>query len=59
MKDYIMNEWGFTEDNIVVLMDDGNHNSPTRENILQAYQELAELTASGDAAFCHYSGKSS
>ena len=57
MKDYIMNVWGFEEDNIVVLMDDGNHNSPTRENILQAYEELAELTGSGDAAFCHYSGK--
>ena len=57
MKNYIMNVWGFEEEHVVVLMDDGNHTSPTRANILQAYEELASLTKSGDAAFCHYSGE--
>ncbi|KAL3924115.1 MAG: hypothetical protein SGILL_001246 [Bacillariaceae sp.] len=57
MKDYIMNEWGFEEQNIVVLMDDGQHSSPTRSNMLSAYRSLAASSASGDAVFCHYSGK--
>ena len=29
MKKYIMDVHGFEEDNIVVLMDDGNHTEPT------------------------------
>lgn len=57
MKDYIMNVWGFEKENVVVLMDDGNHTSPTRSNILKAYEDLASATKSGDAAFCHYSGE--
>jgi hypothetical protein len=56
MKDYIMNEWGFEEENIIVLMDDRQHTSPTRYNILQAYKTLAASCQSGDAVFCHYSG---
>ena len=56
MKDYIMNEWGFEEENIVVLMDDGQHANPTRYNILQAYKNMIASCNSGDAVFCHYSG---
>ena len=57
MKDYIMSAYGFEEDNIVVLMDDGKHIPPTRANILSAYQEVAAISSSGDAVFCHYSGE--
>ena len=57
MKDYIMEAWGFEEENILVLMDDGEHKSPTRSNILNAYRSVAAASKSGDAVFCHYSGK--
>ena len=56
MKDYLMEVWGFDQANIVMLMDDGYHKSPTRSNILRAYQKVAAATQSGDAVFCHYSG---
>jgi len=56
IKDYIMNVWGFEEENIVILMDDGNHTNPTRSNILEAYKNLVTNSEDGDAAFCHYSG---
>ena len=57
IRDYLMNVCGLEEDNIVVLMDDGQHAAPTRANILAAYQEAAAVTESGDALFCHYSGE--
>eukprot|EP00934_Nitzschia_sp_Nitz4_P001022 Nitzschia sp. Nitz4//scaffold57_size113557//106873//108113//NITZ4_004009-RA/size113557-augustus-gene-0.185-mRNA-1//-1//CDS//3329554900//1022//frame0 len=56
MKEYIMNVHGFQEENITVLMDDGEHTAPTRANILGAYQNLVHAAQPGDAVFCHYSG---
>lgn len=56
MKDYIMNVHGFQERNITVLMDDRQHTSPTRDNILAAYRKVAAQSQSGDVVFCHYSG---
>lgn len=56
MKDYIVNCHGFSESNIDVLMDDGVNVSPTRANILAAYQKLVNESQPGDAVFCHYSG---
>lgn len=56
MKDYIMDVWGFKEENITVLMDDGSHTRPTKNNILSAYKKIASQSRSGDAVFCHYSG---
>lgn len=58
MKEYITRVHGFQEENIKVLMDDGKHTSPTRANILAAYQQLTAESQPGDAVFCHYSGKS-
>lgn len=57
MKDYIMNVWGFPEQNITVLLDDGVHPPPTRSNIMTAYKNVARASQSGDAVFCHYSGE--
>lgn len=57
MKNYIMEVWGFSEQNILVLMDDGEHTHPTRSNILKAYKCLAAASNSGDSVFCHYSGR--
>ncbi len=47
---------GFQEENITVLMDDGNHASPTAENIMAAYAKIVSESQSGDVIFCHYSG---
>jgi len=57
MKKYIMEVHGFEEDNIVVLMDDGEHDPPTRDNILAAYEKVVADSEAGDAIFLHYSGK--
>lgn len=56
MMEYIKDVHGFSEENITLLLDDGEHTSPTRDNILAAYHTLARQSRSGDVAFCHYSG---
>jgi len=56
MKKYIMDVHGFQEDNIVVLMDDGYHDEPTKENVLAAYKNVVQDSEEGDAIFLHYSG---
>jgi metacaspase-1 len=47
---------GFEEENITVLMDDGEHASPTQENMINAYKKVVAESGSGDAIFLHYSG---
>ena len=44
---------GFEESNITILMDDGNHTSPTRDNMLAAYKKVVAESVAGDAVFCH------
>jgi metal-dependent hydrolase (beta-lactamase superfamily II) len=56
MMEYIKDVHGFQEENITVLLDDGEHTSPTKENILDAYRTLVASCKAGDVAFCHYSG---
>jgi hypothetical protein len=56
MKEYIMNIHGFEEENITILIDDGIHKDPTRNNILAAYKQLVADSKPGDVAYCHYSG---
>lgn len=56
MKEYLMDCHGFEEDDIVVLMDDGEHTRPTSENMMAAFQTLAAEAQPGDALFVHYSG---
>uniref|UniRef100_A0A7S1CX21 Peptidase C14 caspase domain-containing protein n=1 Tax=Cyclophora tenuis TaxID=216820 RepID=A0A7S1CX21_CYCTE len=56
MKNYIMAVHGFPEENITVLMDDGEHEMPTKENIIAAYRKIVEEAEPGDAVFLHYSG---
>lgn len=56
IKKYIMDVHGFSEENITVLLDDGYHPDPTRENIINGYKQLVAGASSGDAIFCHYSG---
>ena len=56
MKAYIKQVHGFQEENITMLMDDGVHTEPTKENILKAFSDLVRQSKPGDAAFCHYAG---
>jgi len=56
MKEYIKNCHGFEDDDIVLLLDDGEHTRPTSVNILAAFKKLASEAKSGDACFVHYSG---
>jgi len=56
MIEYIKNVHGFTDENITILMDDGNHTNPTHDNILAAYKKVVSESQAGDAVFCHYSG---
>jgi len=56
MKNYIMNVHGFEEENITVLMDDGENTEPTKENMLDAFNKIVEESSADDAIFLHYSG---
>lgn len=56
MKKYIMDVHGFEEENIVILMDDGENIEPTHENIVDAYNTVVSQSEEGDAIFLHYSG---
>jgi len=56
MKKYIQDVHGFEEENIIILMDDGEHTEPTRANIIDAYKTIIGQAEEGDAIFLHYSG---
>lgn len=56
MKKYIMDVHGFDEENIVILMDDGENTEPTHDNIINAYKNVVAESEEGDAIFLHYSG---
>jgi len=56
MKKYIMDVHGFEEENIKILMDDGENIEPTGENIIEAYRTIVAESEAGDAIFLHYSG---
>lgn len=54
--DYIKDVHSFEDKNMTVLMDDGLHSDPTRDNIMEAYQKIAADSQPGDVVFLHYSG---
>ena len=56
MKTYLQEQEGFGERDMTILMDDGKHTSPTKKNILDAFQRVTEQSKSGDVVFVHYSG---
>jgi hypothetical protein len=53
---YLMDVQGFRKENVTILMDDGIHKTPTKSNILTAYERLVRECRKGDVVFCHYSG---
>lgn len=56
MIEYIKDCHGFEDENITILMDDGEHTPPTSANIMAAYKKIVKDAQPGDAIFCHYSG---
>lgn len=56
MAEYIKDCHGFTDDDIEILMDDGEHTEPTADNIRHYFRKIASEAQPGDAIFIHYSG---
>ena len=58
VKQYIMSEFGYQEQNILILVDDGRHHYPNRGNIVMALRKLVAHSQHGDSVYFHYSGTS-
>jgi hypothetical protein len=56
MQEYIQTEHGYPPEDMLVLLDDANHKSPTRQNIIAALQALVAHSQAGDSIVVHYSG---
>lgn len=56
MRHYLTTVQGFEPHQILVLMDDGKLNAPTRKNIVLALRQLVAQSVAGDAVFVLYSG---
>jgi Caspase domain len=41
---------------MLILMDDGHHHAPTKQNIEQAFVRITQYSKAGDVVFVHYSG---
>ena len=57
MKEYITTVQGFQEENITILTDDGEHDLPTKENIMNGIHKLVKESKAGDSVFFQHSGK--
>jgi len=56
IKRYLIDSQGFQEADMLILMDDGQHNAPTRKNIMDAFTRITQYSEPGDVVFVHYSG---
>lgn len=56
IKKYLINEQGFNESEMLILMDDGKHHPPTKRNIEDAFSRMTQYSKAGDIVFVHYSG---
>jgi hypothetical protein len=56
MIKYLKLVHNFKDEEITILMDDGQHTHPTKANIEKAFYDLAFSCQPGDAAFFHYAG---
>lgn len=56
IKNYLVQAQGFNENEMLILMDDGQHNPPTKRNIEDAFKRIVEYSQPGDVVFIHYSG---
>lgn len=56
IKRYLIEHQGFQEQDMLILMDDGRCNPPTRRNIMDAFTRITQYSEAGDVVFVHYSG---
>lgn len=56
IKKYLINVQGFNESEMLILMDDNRHHSPTKRNIEDAFTRITQYSQAGDVVFIHYSG---
>ncbi|KAL3918437.1 MAG: hypothetical protein SGILL_004236 [Bacillariaceae sp.] len=56
VKKYLCEQQGYLFDDIVVLVDDGQHCYPTRQKIIRALRQLVAQSVPGDSVYFHYSG---
>eukprot|EP00980_Cylindrotheca_fusiformis_P010348 scaffold2299_cov131-Cylindrotheca_fusiformis.AAC.35 len=56
IKRYLIKEQGFQEKDMLILMDDGQHHAPTRQNIINAFTRITQYSEPNDVVFVHYSG---
>jgi len=53
---YLTRCLGFEQQNMMTLMDDGQHEDPTYRNITSAFQWIVRSSQPGDTVWIHYSG---
>ncbi|KAJ7910890.1 caspase domain-containing protein [Mycena leptocephala] len=58
MRKLLLDVYNYTPTEINILMDDGHHVEPTRDNILAAIAKLVKDVKDGDHLLFHYSGHS-
>lgn len=56
LKEYLENVHGFREEEMMILMDDGQHMMPTKENIEKGMCLLTTYSQPGDVVFVSFSG---
>lgn len=56
IKRYLIQNEGFQEKDMLILMDDGQHHAPTKKNITDAFHRITQYSRAGDVVFIHYSG---
>jgi hypothetical protein len=56
IKQYLINNQGFKEKDMLILMDDGQHHPPTKKNIQDSFKRITEYSRANDVVFIHYSG---
>jgi hypothetical protein len=57
MGDYLEKVHDFSRANMLILMDDGINHTPTKQNIMNAFERITQYCQAGDVVFLHYSGK--
>lgn len=55
MRRYLVKQ-GYSEDDMKIMMDDGEHENPDKAGIIAGFQWLVEDAGPGDSLFFHYSG---
>jgi hypothetical protein len=56
IQQFLVKNCGFNQEEVMMLVDDGQHNAPTKSNILTCLQQLVHYSQAGDVLFTSFSG---